>query len=143
MIPMKYGMKIAAALFFVLLSISPASAQGLSRSGPMGFSDFQPGPQLIYPLGDELDLSGKGFLEFKWRRDTVYASRYIFKLYKGHSMYESALILKQEVSARQISCQVRSDLLEEGEVYTWSLTMVFFSGNKSDKSFSSFKIIKK
>ena len=34
-------------------------------------------------------------------------------------------------------------LLKDGKVYTWSLVRVSYAGYKSDKSFNSFKVIKK
>jgi hypothetical protein len=140
---MKNGIIIAAVLFFVFSLIAPVFAQNFRRVTPPGSSDFQPGPLLLYPLGREVDLSGADSLEFKWERDAVDTSYFIFRLYKGYGMYESNLILKEEVTSSRISTRVKSDVFENGQVYTWSLVRVVFTGNKTDKSFSSFKVIKK
>ena len=140
---MKKGIHIAAALFLALLLISPVFAQSFTRLDSTGFSDFQPGPLLVYPLGGEVNLSGLDSLEFKWQRDAANTSYFIFRLYKGYNMYESGLILKQQVGSSEISTRVKSGLFEDGQVYTWSLVQVFFTGSKSDKSFSSFKVVKK
>ena len=140
---MKKMTKIAAALFLALSLVSPVFAQSFTRADPAGLSDFLPGPLLVYPLGGEVNLSGLDSLEFKWQRDADDTSYFLFRVYKGYNMYEAALIVKQKVTSSYISNSVKSSLFEDGQVYTWSLVRVIFTGNKSDKSSSSFKVIKK
>ncbi|MFH1398355.1 MAG: hypothetical protein ABIH27_07400 [Candidatus Omnitrophota bacterium] len=43
----------------------------------------------------------------------------------------------------EYSINIKSELFEDSQVYTWSLIRVSFSGQKSDKSTSSFEVIKK
>jgi hypothetical protein len=115
-----------------------------SRSGyNIGYYNWLPAPTLIYPINDEVDLRSKDSLEFKWRNDFMGIRSFIFKLYKGYNMYEAALIYKENVSADNSSLQIKADLFEDGQVYTWSLVQVALAGQKSDKSFNSFKVEKK
>ena len=68
--------------------------------------------------------------------------KFILKIYKGYKMYVANLIYKEDLSAEVSSLKVKSDLFEDGQVYTWSLIQVSYSGYKSDRSFNSFKVIK-
>lgn len=102
-----------------------------------------PEPRLLSPVTNDVDLKGKAYLEFKWLNDSVQVRDYIFKIYKGNNMYASDLIYKQDLPSRESSIQVKADLFEVGKVYTWSLIQVSLGGQKSDKSFSSFQVIKK
>ena len=58
-------------------------------------------------------------------------------------MYAANLIHKENLPADASSLKIDSALLEDGKVYTWSLIRISYAGYKSDKSFNSFKIIKK
>lgn len=99
---------------------------------------------LFSPVTEDIDLNGKVTLEFKWWRvELPWTDRFIFKLYKGYNTTASNLILKQEYSWTEYPIKIPASQFEENQVYTWVLVQVFNGGRKSDKSFSSFKIIKK
>lgn len=133
-------------LVFILVIFGFATAS-YSKGGMMGISgDLYPaaGPMLLRPTTDDIDLSGKDSLEFRWRRgDEIRTDHYEFRLYKGYKTDKSTLILKQDFSPGTFPISIPAAQFESGEVYTWSLTQVFLGGRKSDASFSSFKIIDK
>ncbi|MDD5568527.1 MAG: hypothetical protein PHY88_04920 [Candidatus Omnitrophica bacterium] len=108
-----------------------------------GRGDNIPAPRLLYPIYDTVVLEGNAPLEFRWLNDYVWTNRFIFKLYKGYNMYASGLIFKQDVSPGESGIKIDSALFIDGQVYTWSLVMVGSDGQKSDKSFISFRIIRK
>ncbi|MCX5706652.1 MAG: hypothetical protein NTW13_03165 [Candidatus Omnitrophica bacterium] len=108
-----------------------------------GSFNAPPEPRLLYPITDEVILTGKDFLEFRWRSNFFEADHFIFRIYKGYNMYAAGLVYKEEIKASESSIQVKADLFSDGQVYTWSLIQVSNSGCKSDKNFNSFKIIKK
>ena len=109
-----------------------------------GLNQSFPGPELFYPVTDNVDLKGVLYLEFKWRRnDSVYTRNYDFRLYKGYQTIASNLILKKIISTDEYPFKVESLVFDLNQVYTWVLRQITFDGRKSDKSFSSFKIIKK
>jgi len=142
---MRPTMKLIVAVFLGLVfSLIIFQVNSYARRGGFGTFDSFPGPQLVFPLTDDIALDGKNSLVFKWIcRDAARTDFYDFRLYKGYNMVESTLLMKKNVSGDTCSFEVSADLLEENQVYTWSLKRVFISGEKSDKSFSSFKIIKK
>jgi len=99
------------------------------------------GPQLLYPITHTIDLSDKDYLEFRWLDDLTQLDHYVFKIYKGYNMYASELIYKQNISERTTSYRIKSEYFKRGQVYTWSLVRVSIGGQKSNKSFSSFKLV--
>ncbi len=102
------------------------------------------GPDLIYPMTDHIVLAGKDFLEFRWEKaDIIKSDHFEFRLYRGYKITASALIFKQNFPRDIYPIKIPIDLLENNQVYTWSLRQVFMNGEKSDRSFSSFKVIKK
>lgn len=131
--------------FLISLFILCPPSHGLNLSIDEGvFSRSFPGPRLLYPVTDNIDLKGEAYLEFKWERSNFVDTRsYDFRLYKGYNTTQPNLILKRSVSATEYPIKVESSTFEINQVYTWVLVQVSFGGNKSDKSFSSFKIIKK
>jgi len=141
-------MKCLVILFFCLLAGSPILCSS-SRADNLSFAAGGPnqsfsGPDLFYPITDDIDLKGKPYLEFKWRRsDFVYTRSYDFRLYKGYQTIASNLILKRIISANDYPFKVESLVFDSNQAYTWVLRQITLSGRKSDKSFSSFKIIKK
>ncbi len=138
---MKQGIKIAIAIIFVLSLILPVFAR--SR-GLIEFFNTPPEPRLIYPTAETVILTGKDFLEFKWGiSELIDINYYDFRLYKGYNMFASNLLFKQRLSSNTFSIKIKSSLFEDGQVYTWALRQVVYSGEKSDPSFNSFKIIKK
>jgi hypothetical protein len=103
-----------------------------------------PGPKLLSLVTDDIDLSGKENLEFKWMMDGLAKTDYFdFRLYKGYATTAANLIFKQRFSVHEYPIKIPASQFEAGRVYTWVLVQVFLGGEKSDKSFSAFKIIKK
>ena len=99
---------------------------------------------MLSPTTDDIDLKGEPYIEFKWRRiDFVYTQDYDFRLYKGYQAVASNLILKRRVSIDEYPIKVESLVFDLNQVYTWVLRQVTFDGSKSDKSSSSFRILKK
>jgi len=138
---------IAGALFSLFLGLTFIPDYGYASNA--GFSagaikQFFPGPDLFYPVTNDINLESKGYLEFKWRRSDFYSTRsYDFRLYKGYQTTLPNLLIKKSIAIGEYPYRIPSDNLEEGEVYTWVLIQVLTDGRKSDKSFSSFRIIKK
>lgn len=135
--------KVVIAIFFILSfawSVFASDAELIQRSN--AFDDV-PAPRLQYPVTDKVILTGKEFLEFKWWNDFMGIDHFIFRIYKGYNMYESGLIYKQNLPSNESLVKIKSELFEDSQVYTWSLIQVVFSGKKSEKSFNSFKVIKK
>jgi hypothetical protein len=106
--------------------------------------EYMPAPTLLYPVTDKISLEGSDFLEFRWKRtDIVRTSYYELRLYKGYQTIASTLIFKQRYSRDEYPVRLPASRFEENQVYTWSLRQIFFNGEKSDRAFSPFKIIKK
>lgn len=102
------------------------------------------GPMLFYPVTDNIDLGGKDYLEFRWWRvDMPWTDHFIFKLFKGYNTTVDSQIFKQNYSPWDYPVRLPASQFEVRQVYTWVIVQVFNGGGKSDKSFSSFKIIRK
>lgn len=130
--------RIIIALIFMLALVFPVFAfdfKGLTKAAP-------PEPRLLYPTSDKVVLKGSASLEFKWMREFSDIDHYEFRLYKGYNMYASNLILKQTVSADSDSFKAGSELFQDNQVYTWSLIQVSTAGQKSDRSFNAFTVVK-
>jgi hypothetical protein len=126
----------------ILIFISPITSE--ANFYDVNYTESVPGPTLIYPITDNIDLSGKDKLEFKWMLGGLANTRYYeFKIYRGYNMYGQYLIYKAQAPADIQEYSVSVSNFEAGQVYTWSIRQVFITGRKSDKSFSSFKIIRK
>ena len=129
----------------LLLSVTAAFAQRIAEF-EIGQTSFIPKPRLIEPATDVVDLTGKDTLEFKWsphEGDQVRRDHYDFRLYRGYTMVESTRILKMRIPPRQWSIVLKTDIFEDGQVYTWSLRQVYTGSAKSWRSFESFKVIKR
>lgn len=133
---------MTAASFIMSLAIS-AYALDHDAIPSVGFLDARPGPQLLYPVTHSIDLAGKDYLEFRWLDTMARADHFVLKIYKGYGMYAKDLVYAQDVSPHALTYRMISGFFETGQVYTWSLVRVSIGGEKSDKSFSSFKVIKK
>jgi hypothetical protein len=134
---------VVLLILAMLFSGSPMIAAALNGTNTKGLFNFISAPWLLEPAGDSVELKGKDFLEFKWKPDlSVNTDYYDFRLYKGYPMLASTLILKQRVNANESSFKVAAATFDNGRVYTWSLRRVILTGEKSDKSFSSFKVTK-
>jgi len=133
--------KIIFALIFAFLIWLILQNNSYARGGAFGInSDSISGPYLLHPTSEEVTIPKDGSLEFRWERtDAVTTDQYIFKLYKGRNTAKDDLILKKEVSTDEYPLALPASQFEDGQVYTWVLQQVFLSGNKSDKSFASFK----
>jgi hypothetical protein len=107
-------------------------------------SEFISGPTLLYPTTDNISLARKEYLQFKWEMaDQAQTDYFDFRLYKGYNTSEENLLFKQHFSTDAYPIQVPASQFEKGQVYTWVLVQVYLGGKKSDKGFSSFKIIDK
>ena len=100
-------------------------------------------PRLRFPVTEVVVLSGKDYLEFQWWTDFGLIKNYEFRLFRGYNMYAQDLIHKEKLPARSTSIEIKADMFEDNQVYTWSLIKIGTDGLKSDKSFHSFKVIKK
>jgi len=140
-------MTMMKKIVFLMVLVFSFSAPCLAGTVGFGFSggeySFVPQPRLKSPIYDTLTISNNQPLEFSWWNDYMDTSGFIFRLYKGYNMYADDLILKNNLPASADSFQVKAELFEDGKVYTWSLVRISFAGYKSDKSFNSFRAIKK
>ena len=135
--------KIAViALVLVLFSGAAGFAGTVSFTYGNGPYNSLPEPRLRCPIHETVVLTGKDSLEFKWWIDVVGLRKFILKIYKGYNMYVANLIHKEDLSPDISSVMIKSDLFEDGQVYTWSLIQISYAGFKSDRSFNSFKVIK-
>lgn len=104
-------------------------------------------PRLMAPTAEEVNLSGKDTIEFKWYPYGSYYSAaggyYDFRIYKGYNMFKDALIFREKIPFNTYYIKVKTDLFLDGEVYTWAVRQVRYDLRKSDWSFNSFKAIKK
>lgn len=134
-------MKILTVLLIALLIAAPAVARGgLSAVRDGG---YVPAPRLIAPTTSEVNLEGKDSLVFEWsphEGDPLVRDYYDFRLYKGYSLIESALVCKEKVPADTWKYAVKTDLFQDREVYTWSLRQVYTGSKKSARSTSSFRV---
>ncbi|MFA4993439.1 MAG: hypothetical protein WC571_05675 [Candidatus Omnitrophota bacterium] len=133
---------VAIAIFLALFSSSLSLAGTVSFSLDNGPFDSLPEPRLRYPITDTVTLTANQPLEFKWWNDLIGIRGFTLKIYKGYNMYAADLLLKEDLSADVSSFKAASDFFQGGQVYTWSLIRISYTGDKSDKSFNSFKVIK-
>ncbi len=135
--------RIAVIAISLVMFFSASSFAGtLSFTYGNGPYNSLPEPRLRYPINDTAVLTGQDNLEFKWWIEVVGLRKFIFKIYKGYKMYLANLIYKEDLPPDTSSIKIKSDLFEDGQVYTWSLIQISYSGYKSDRSFNSFKVIK-
>lgn len=136
----KLVMLICSGLCTIFYSLSYGGLGILER----GNLSFMPGPRLLSPVTDDIDSSGKEVIEFRWLAGNLARTDYFdFRLYKGHKTTAAELIFKQRYSVHELPVKIPVSMFETDQVYAWVLIQVFLGGEKSDKSFSSFKIIKK
>jgi len=128
-------------ILILFLSFSAVTA----FSAPTSKATWQPaGPRVIEPKGDVVQLQGKAGLELKWLlSNTVIIDYTDLRDYKTYDAYEKNLILKAQIPASAYSSYVlKSDILENGQVYTCKLRAVALGGQKSDPVYVSFKVKK-
>jgi len=142
---MKYGMRIGVIFYLAVFLVLPALINDSYGGSHIGVGDeYVPAEVLLYPTTDDINLSGKNYLEFRWiRTDLARTDYFDFRLYKGYNTVQSSLIFKKQFSSNVFPIEIPASLFENGQVYSWVLVQVFFDGRKGDKSFSSFKIINK
>ena len=132
-------LSIIAAL--LLIANLPLDSYGVNK---VRIFDSDLGPYLIYPATEDITLKGKDFLEFRWEKaGGIKLDHFEFKLYKGYETIASTLIFKQNFSRDVYPISISAKLFENNQIYTWSLRQVFMDGEKTSRSFSSFKIIEK
>jgi len=137
-------MKKVVILILFIFTFNVISLAGtVSFTLDSGQYNSPPEPRLRHPIYDTVIIENDQALEFGWWIDSTDTGGFILKIYKGYNMYADNLILKENLPADVDSFKVKTDLFEDGKVYTWSLIRTSLSGYKSDKSFNSFKIIKK
>lgn len=136
----KYLLKIYWVIIFCLVLILPAFGRGLGIGRVL---DYPAEPRLLYPISDRVILTGKDFLEFKWRISAyINIDYYDFRLYKGYDTYAANLIFKQRLPFSEFSLKIKAELFENNQVYTWTLRQVTHAGEKSNPAFNSFRVIK-
>lgn len=132
---------VLLSLVFCQLAYSYEKNEEILEIGNQG---FVAGPVLISPTTDNIDLTGKESLEFKWDRTALVDTRvFEFRLYKGYEQTQENLIFKQDVPTDTYPIRVTASYFKAGQAYTWSLTQVLITGAKSDKSVSTFEVIGK
>ena len=134
---------LVIALALVLVSATASFAASFSFTLDNGGFNNLSEPRLRYPIYETAVIAGNEPLEFKWWNDIVGIRGFTLKIYKGYNMYAVNLVHKEDFPPDASSVKIKSDLFEDGQVYTWCLVRVASSGAKSDKSFNSFKVIKK
>jgi hypothetical protein len=108
-----------------------------------GIDNRPPSPTLLSPA-ENVDLGLKASLKFQWYgSDSSAIDHYEFRLYKGYANTGDNLIFKQDLDAMASTVEVKSDLFEVGQVYTWGVRAISRSGRKSDPCFSTFTVVKK
>jgi hypothetical protein len=118
-------------------------AGSISITMDSGFFESLPEPRLRYPIYETAILTGNDPLEFEWWNDIIGIRGFTIKIYKGYNMYAANLIYREDLPPEASSVKIKSDLFTDGQIYTWSLIRISFAGYKSDKSFNSFRVIKK
>jgi hypothetical protein len=132
----------------VIILVLIFSSGVLSFAGTVAFTldcggfNSLPEPRLRYPISETAILTGSDPLEFQWWNDVVGIRGFTIKIYKGYNMYAGDLIYKEDLPQDASSVKVDPGLFEDGQVYTWSLIRISYTGYKSDRSFNSFKVVK-
>ncbi|MFA5008522.1 MAG: hypothetical protein WC546_04815 [Candidatus Omnitrophota bacterium] len=137
-----YKLVYVLSSFFLLLSL--ISFAPVSYGNRHALFDGIKAPTLLYPTTEDIDLSGKGQLEFRWIRTPglfVYYTE--FKVYKGANNFGSDLIYKEKIQPGKFPANVPASYFEAGQVYSWTLRLVLTDGNRTERAYSTFKVIKK
>ncbi|MEA3489666.1 MAG: hypothetical protein U9R44_04945 [Candidatus Omnitrophota bacterium] len=138
--------KLYLGIFVVSVLTAPlvfSQAIGLRSGRNM---DYVPEPRLISPVTQEVVLTGKEDLEFRWSphegRGSGLRKYYDFRIYKGYEMVESTRIYRKKTPGDKDRIDVSADLFENGQIYTWSLRLGYKGIGKSTRSYQSFKTVK-
>ena len=141
MFVVKYKNIRALSLFLLLNAVCFPLALYAARNA---LFDNIAAPTLLYPITEDIDLTGKDELEFRWIKTPgmfVYYTE--FKLYKSANNFVSDLIYKKNIQPDNYPFKVPATYFEKGQTYSWTLRMVLTDGNRSDKAYSTFKVIRK
>lgn len=101
-------------------------------------------PTLLYPTTEDIDLSGKDQLEFRWIKTPglfVYYTE--FRLYKSANNFGSDLIYKKNIQPGDYPFKVPAAYFTKDQVYSWTLRIVLTDGGETEKAYSTFKVIRK
>jgi hypothetical protein len=133
--------KVISFIFIILIF-----AKGVHSSSPFsgrtyGYRNSR--PYLYYPCTENINLENKDSLEFRWKPTQSFVQGYDFKLYKGYQMVDDNLIIHEKIKESVRSLSVPTELLSQGNVYSWSLVERDMRGLKSEDSFCSFEVERK
>ncbi|MCK9614086.1 MAG: hypothetical protein M0R48_01125 [Candidatus Omnitrophica bacterium] len=132
----KYSAVVIFISFFVMLVVTENIA--LCRSNT---SEMTSEPRMVYPTGYQVTITGD-YLEFKWWRAGAEVRSYEFSLYKGGGPFGD-IIVQKTLPFNASSIQVEAKLFDDNQTYTWTLRQVSNDGQKSYKSFNTFKVSKR
>ncbi len=110
-----------------------------------GLRDYVPGPRLVSPRRDEVEVPRDGALQLKWSPHESVDSGgafYDLRIYKGYYPVYSARVYKTKLPKSECSAWVEAEIFEDGQVYTWALRKVYDRIGNSRWSFQSFRVIK-
>lgn len=153
---MKYKI-IFSALFFLILTATasamnnasaPASTAAPEKPVTQNIVVFKvPGPTLVSPVTDTVDISGQDKVKFTWKSGKtpydVYA--YLFRIYKDEDMTQQGEVYSEQVSGLSEEKEVPADIFKDGQTYTWFVKQVNNAAGQlmfSDPAFRTFKIKK-
>ena len=136
---MNKKIKYLMVIFFVPLFVVGIVTTNIALCGS-NTSDVTTMPRLAYPVNPEVAIIGD-YLEFKWWRAAGGVRSYEFALYKGGGPF-GFVVVQKTLPFNVSSIQVEAKLLDNNQVYTWTLRQVSDSGQKSDQSFNTFKVSK-
>ena len=124
--------KIMALILMAHMLFLPVALAGGRKPGEM------PAPRLLMP-NDNVDLSGKSQLEFRWGSESGgNFDHYDFRLYKGTQTYAKGLMLQKDIPVGTSSFSIDASNFKPGDTYCWSLR--YEGARKSMSSYSIFKI---
>ena len=90
-------------------------------------------------------MTGRDTVEFRWSpfEGKIFKRRfYEFRIYKGREQLAKNIIFKQKIAANVSSIALKTDIFEDGQVYTWAVRQAYYD-QKSDWAYSAFVVIKK
>jgi len=135
--------KFLLILLVMVISFTVFMGDGMAKMGSGGGGRV-PEPQLVFPLSEVVDITGKDNIEFRWIKFIAgtSVSYYDFKLYKGYVMNDATVLFQKKLSGSDSKIALDSKMFEDGQVYTWSLRMQIMGQGRGDRSYHSFKIKK-
>jgi hypothetical protein len=128
------------ALLFLALNFTLLPAYSLRN---VLFDDIA-APALLSPVTEDIDLREKNTLEFRWlTTPEIFVYYTEFRLYKSANNFASDLIYKENIQPGNYKINVPSTYFEKGRTYSWTLRIIFTNGNRTEKAYSTFKVISK